>query len=170
MKAEGSISFTPAGRTTDFRGVNANASFCMHSSCDSAANVRRPRDLQPEKAFSPITLSDAGRVPICSPVQLRKALVPIDSSPSSKLTTLSDSTLSNALSPMSRTVEGITISDGESKQTIIVPRRIKRDPHIVQSGAVTEVRLESRNAEKVRFVVESGRSSVFRRGQPWKME
>jgi hypothetical protein len=95
-KAERSISLTVAGRITVSREVHANAFLRMHCNCDPGANVIWRRDPHIEKASSPMTSSDAGKVTVRSSSQQRKAFAPIRTSPSQKLKLTNESMSKNA--------------------------------------------------------------------------
>jgi hypothetical protein len=92
----------------------------MHRNRDLAANVTLRKPEQLSNALFPMTSSDAGKAVDIILLQQLKALLPMCTRPSSKFKSTIDLTLANALSPISRTVEGILMLCGAAKHRISV--------------------------------------------------
>jgi hypothetical protein len=76
----------------------------------------------------------------------------------------------NTLSPISRTLPGIMMLDGLTKQQKSFPGRITKLALIVQSEPMMEVRPEPENAEPAIAMTESGRVRVVRHSQHLKRQ
>jgi hypothetical protein len=138
----------------------------MQCNVELAANVTSHRP-QLSKALSSITTRDAGKVRGSSAGQRRKAEDLILSTPSSKLKATREETESKELSPISRTVEGITTLVGSLKQHTTFSNRMKREPVVEKPQAVTEVMPVWENAELAILITESGRLRLLRTSE-WK--
>jgi hypothetical protein len=113
-----------------------------------------------------MTMSDDGKAAFSSLEHPKKAEDPIVKIPSSKLRSISESKLLHAPLPISRTLPGILMLDGVSKQVNTFPRRTTKLAMIVQPEPLMEVTPDLSNAEPTIVVTESGRVRVVRQTQP----